>query len=61
LLFRAWLEVAIAHDQRLGKCQGGVRVVQPIQVIVAEIMKMPGTGLFTQVMHWEHQDPTPHQ
>ena len=28
---------------------------------VAEIMKMPGTGLFTQVMHWEHQVPTRHQ
>jgi hypothetical protein len=26
---------------------------------VAEIMKMPNTGLFTQVMHWEPQYRTP--
>ena len=25
---------------------------------VAEIMKMPTTGLFTQVMHWEQQHRT---
>jgi len=25
---------------------------------VAEIMKMPSTGLFTQVMHWEPQHRT---
>ena len=28
---------------------------------VAEIMKMPDTGLFTQVMDWEHQIPSPNQ
>jgi hypothetical protein len=28
---------------------------------VAEIMKMPNTGLFTQVMHWEPQYRTPNR
>ena len=28
---------------------------------VAEIMKMPSTGLFTQVMHWEPQYRTPNR
>ena len=26
---------------------------------VAEVIKMPNTGLFTQVMHWEPQHRTP--
>ena len=28
---------------------------------VAEMMKMPNTGLFTQVMHWEPQYRTPNR